>query len=65
MWITTGVMALDPMYVLTRVTAPFIFGTIVVLNMLQNSLFATLRQPLKGAANALAAAIAGGVLAHL
>ena len=65
MWITTGVMALDPMYVLTRVTAPFIFGTIVVLNMLQNSLFATLRQPLKGAANALAAAITGGVLAHL
>jgi len=65
MWITTGVMALDPMYVLTRVTAPFIFGTIVVLNMLQNSLFAALRQPLKGAANALAAAITGGVLAHL
>jgi hypothetical protein len=65
MWITTSVLALDPMYVLTRVTAPFIFGTIIVLNMLQNSLFATLRQPLKGAANALAAAVIGGVLAHL
>jgi hypothetical protein len=65
MWITTGILALDPMYVLTRVTAPFIFGTIIVLNMLQNSLFARLRQPLKGAANTLAAATTGGVLAHL
>jgi len=65
MWITTGILALDPMYVLTRITAPFIFGTIIVLNMLQNSLFATLRQPLKGAANALGAALIGGVLAHL
>lgn len=65
MWISTGVLALDPMYVLTRVTAPFIFGTIIVLNMLQNSLFAALRQPLKGAANAVAAAVIGGVLAQL
>ena len=65
MWISTGVLALDPMYVLTRVTAPFIFGTIVVLNMLQNSLFAALRQPLKGVANTLAAAVIGAVLAQL
>ncbi len=65
MWITTSMLALDPLYVLTRVTAPFIFGTIIVLNMLQNSLFGHLRQPLKGAANALAAAVIGGVLAHL
>ena len=65
MWITTGILALDPMYVLTRVTAPFIFGTIIVLNMLQNSLFAALRQPLKGAANTVGAAVIGGVLAQL
>lgn len=65
MWITTGILALDPMYVLTRVAAPFIFGTIIVLNMLQNSLFATLRQPLKGAANAVGAAVIGAVLAQL
>ena len=65
MWITTGILALDPMYVLTRVTAPFIFGTIIVLNMLQNSLFAALRQPLKGVANAVGAAVIGGVLAQL
>jgi hypothetical protein len=65
MWMTTGMLALDPMYVLTRITAPFIFGTIVVLNMLQGSLFQHLRQPLKGVANALAAVVIGGLLAHL
>jgi len=65
MWVTLGRLALDPMYVLTRITAPFIFGTIVVLNMLQNSLFARARQPLKGVANALAAAVIGGGLAQL
>ena len=65
MAVATGPLALDPMYALTRITAPFIFGTIVVLNMLQNSLFATLRQPLKGVANATAAAVIGVVLAQL
>jgi hypothetical protein len=65
MWITTGRLAMDPMYVLTRVTAPFIFGTIIVLNMLQNSLFAKLAQPLKGICNAIAAAAIGAALAQL
>ena len=65
MWITTGMLSLDPMYVLTRITAPFIFGTIIVLNMLQGSLFHHLRQPLKGVANAVAAIVIGGLLAHL
>jgi len=65
MWVTLGRLAFDPMYVLTRITAPFIFGTIIVLNMLQNSLFARLRQPLKGVANTIAAVVIGGVLAQL
>lgn len=65
MWITMGVLAMDPMIVLTRVTAPFIFGSIIVLNMLQNSLFARMAQPLKGVMNALAAAVIGVVLAGL
>lgn len=65
MIVTTRVLALDPMYVLTRVTAPFIFGTIIVLNMLENSLFKTLGQPLKGALNVLAAAAIGVGLAQL
>jgi hypothetical protein len=48
----------------TRTAVPFIFGTIIVLNMLQNSLFATLTQPAKGAANAVAAAAIGSFLAQ-
>ena len=40
MWVGIGVFGMDPMAFLTGVTAPFIFGTIIVLNMLQNSLFA-------------------------
>ena len=50
-WIATyvgeTVMGTDPMVFLTRVTVPFIFGSIVVLNMLQNSLRARLAQPAK------------------
>jgi len=52
----------DPMVFLTRVTAPFIFGSIIVLNMFQNSLFAKLAQPVKGALNAVAAAAIGYAL---
>jgi hypothetical protein len=65
MTVTTGQMALDPMYVLTRITAPFIFGTIIVLNMLQNSLFAAVAQPLKGIANLAAASVIGVGLAQV
>ena len=64
MTVATG-QGLRPMYILTRITAPFIFGTIIVLNMLQNSVFATLAQPVKGLANAAAAAVVGVVLAQL
>ena len=52
----------DPMVFLTRVTAPFIFGSIIVLNMFQNSLFAQLAQPVKGVLNAVAAAAIGYAL---
>jgi len=55
----------DPMWFLTRVSAPFIFGTIIVLNMLQNSLFATMAQPLKGVMNTIAATVIGVALALL
>jgi hypothetical protein len=64
MAIATG-QGLRPMYILTRVTAPFIFGTIIVLNMLQNSLFVRLAQPAKGLANAVTAAVLGVALAQL
>ena len=50
---------------LTGVTVPFIFGSIVVLNMLQNSLFARMTQPLKGVMNTIAAVAVGEILAQL
>jgi hypothetical protein len=58
-------MGTDPMVFLTRVSAPFIFGTIIVLNLLQNSLFATMAQPMKGVANVVAAIVIGVVLANI
>ena len=65
MWIGVGMFGMDPMAFLTGVTAPFIFGAIIVLNMLQNSLFANMAQPAKGLANTIGAAVVGVVLAHL
>ncbi len=53
-------MGTDPMIFLTRVTVPFIFGAILVLNMFENALLASLTQPLKGIANT-AVAISFGV----
>jgi hypothetical protein len=65
MWVTLGVIGMDPMIVLTRVTAPAIFGSIIVLNMLQNSLFDGKKQPLKGVLNAVAALVIGVALANV
>ena len=55
----------DPMAFLTQVSAPFIFGSIIVLYMMQNSLFARMKQPLKGVLNTIAAAAIGLFLANL
>jgi hypothetical protein len=55
----------DAMAFLTQVTVPFIFGSIIVLNMFQNSLFARMTQPLKGVMNTIAAAVIGLILANL
>ena len=62
MRIAVGAMGMDPMSVLTQIAAPFIFGSILVLNMFQNSLYATFAQPVKGALNAVTAAVLGVVL---
>jgi hypothetical protein len=61
----TGVIALkmDPVAFMVRVPVPFIFGTIVVLNMMQGSMFAHLKQPVKGVVSTLAAAVIGSLLA--
>jgi hypothetical protein len=60
----TTVLRMDPVVFLVRVPIPFIFGTIIVLNMLQNSLFGKLAQPLRGLANTVAAIAIGVALAQ-
>jgi hypothetical protein len=64
-FIGTGLLHMDVVDFLVRVPIPFIFGTIVVSNMLQNSLFRSLAQPFKGAARATVAAAIGAGLAML
>lgn len=64
-YIGVDVLGMDPMLFLIRVPVPFIFGTILVLNMLHNSVFASLRQPAKGVANTVAAAVVGTALAQV
>jgi hypothetical protein len=56
---------MDVVAFMVRVPVPFIFGTIVMLNMLQGSLFAKLTQPLKGLLSAAAAMIVGAALSWM
>jgi hypothetical protein len=56
-------MGMDVVSFMVRVPIPFIFGTIIVVNMLQGSFFAKLAQPLKGVLNTIASAVIGSVLA--
>jgi len=59
------VVGMDVVAFMVRIPIPFIFGTIIVLNMMQGSLFGKLAQPLKGALNATASAVIGVVLAQI
>jgi len=63
-WIGTGPMQMDVMVFMVTVPIPFIFGSIIVLNMFQNSLISKLAQPAKGVVNALLVVVIGGVLAQ-
>jgi hypothetical protein len=54
---------MDPVAFMVRVPVPFIFGTIVVLNMMQGAMFANLKQPVKGVVSTVAAAVIGSILA--
>lgn len=64
-WLGVGPIAMDPQVFNVVVPIPFIFGTIIVLNMLQNSIFGKIEQPVKGLVNAIAAAVVGTGLAML
>ena len=56
---------MDVVRFLIRVPVPLIFGSIVVLNMLQNSLAGKLTQPVKGIVNVVAVAVIGTAAARL
>ena len=58
-------MQMDVMVFMVTVPIPFIFGSIIVLNMFQNSVVAKLAQPAKGAVNALLVIVIGSGLAQL
>ena len=62
----TGVHAagMDVVSFLVTVPVPFIFGTIIVLNMLQATPFSRFAQPTRGLLNAVAAAALGIVLSN-
>ena len=64
-YVGVEVMQINPLTFMVTVPIPLIFGTIVVLNMLHNSLFANLQQPVKGLANAATAMIIGTLLAKM
>ena len=64
-YVGVNMMGMDPMIFLTSGPIPFIFGTIVLLNMMHNSIFAKFSQPLKGVLNCIAAAVIGVLLAKM
>ena len=64
-WIGTSVLKMDVMVFLVTVPIPYIFGTIIVLNVFQNSLASNLTQPAKGIVNAILVVIIGTLLAQL
>ena len=64
-YVAVGLLGMDVVSFMVKVPIPFIFGTIIVLNMLQNSLFAKFTQPFKGLLNVIASAVIGSVLAWI
>jgi hypothetical protein len=64
-YLGVNVLKMDVVSFMVRVPIPFIFGTIIVLNMMHGSLFGKLAQPLKGILNAAASVIVGVGLARI
>ncbi len=61
-YIGVHTLKMDVVSFMVRVPVAFIFGTIIVLNMLQGSLFGHLAQPLKGVLNMTAVVLVGTLL---
>lgn len=55
-------LGMDPVAFMVRVPVPFIFGTIVIQNMLKGSLFGAWAQPGKGVLNVAAVVVIGTLL---
>ena len=60
-----NVIRMDTVQFMVTVPIPFIFGTIVTLNMLEGALFKNRKQPLKGLLSAIAAVLIGTGLSWL
>ena len=64
MYFGVSILGLSPLSFLAWVAVPFVLGSIIVLNAMEDSLFSKMRQPLKGICNTLAAiALAYGLAA--
>ena len=61
-YIGVNVMQMDVVSFMVHVPVAFIFGTIIVLNMLQGSLFGNLAQPVKGLLNLTTVVLTGLLL---
>lgn len=48
-WIGIGVLRIDPLVFLARVDVPYVFGTLMVINLFEMAPFVALRQPWRGA----------------
>ena len=64
-YLGTVVAHIDVVVFMVAVPIPFIFGTIIVLNMLQGSLFPNFKPPVKGLLNVVLIAVVGTALARL
>jgi hypothetical protein len=65
LFVGEGLFGVDAPLFMVRVPIPFVFGTIIVMNMFQNSLFARFTQPLRGVLNTIASAVIGVGLSRL
>lgn len=62
MYLGVSVFRLTPLSFLARVPVPFVLGSIILLNAMEDSLFKEIRQPLRGICNASTATALGAGL---